>query len=365
MGSGRPCPPLVTVVIPAFNEAPFIARKIQDTLAQAYPVDRLEILVVDDGSTDGTADAALAAGGGRHVRVVTQPTRGGKSAGLNRGVEEAAGEYVVFSDANGSLSPGSLEAIVEAFDDPRVAVVSGRKMPVGTGAHGVGESMYWKFEAALKEAEGVFGAVVGADGGIYAVRRSAYRPIPPDVYGDDYWIPIDALSRGLLVRHAMGASATEAVSRSKRDDFERRARIAAGVWQGSLRHLRLARPANGWIAVAFVSHRLLRSIVVPLLLPVVLVTAWRAGRRGRGLMHYLATGQLVAWSAAGAGAVLDSRVLAVPYQFGMANVAAIFGGYRHLRRRQTGLWRRTERGDWQDARGLGPADSEGIRRTSA
>lgn len=337
--------PKVAVLVPAYNEAQFIAHKIQDTLAQDYPRDSLEIIVVDDGSDDATADAAASVRDPR-IRVITQTPRQGKSAALNRGVQEATSEIVVFTDANGSLDPGSLRAVAAPFNDPRVAVVSGRKRPVGHGAHGGGESSYWRYESALKDAEGVLGTVVGADGGIYAVRKSAYRPIPPHTYADDYWIPIDALSRGYLVRHAANACATESISQSKRDDFERRKRIAAGIWQVTLSHTDLAYPTHRWTAIAFICHRLMRTVVVPSLLPAIFLASWIAGRRGNWLMRVLLAGQIGAWSAAAAGAVWNFRIFAVPYQFAMSNIAAIFGGYRHLRRRQSGLWHRTERGDW-------------------
>lgn len=340
-----PADPSLTVVIPAHDEARFIQAKLLDTLAQEYSHDELEILVLDDGSSDGTADIAR---GVEHrcVRVIEQPDRRGKAAALNRAVRAARGEFVVFTDANGSLVPGSLRAIVAGFDNSQVAVVSGRKQPVGSGAHGAGELMYWTFEAKLKEAESAFGAVVGADGGIYAVRKSTYKPIPEDIYADDYWIPIDSLRRGLLVRHAMGACATEAVSMSKYDDFERRQRIAAGIWQVSLSNIELARPDKGWISTAFVCHRILRTMVAPPLLLLVLLGSWRAGRRGSVVMRGLTVAQLAAWAAAGVGAVSDARLFAVPYQFAMANVAAVGGGLRHFRGRQSAHWRRGARGQW-------------------
>lgn len=351
--------PTVTVLIPAYNESRFIAQKIRDTAALDYPADRLEVLVVDDGSTDGTAEKAMSVA---HpcLRVVTVSARGGKSAAINRGMQEARGHIVVLTDANGSLDPGSVQAIVRSFDRPEVAVVSGRKLPVGEGAHGAGESLYWRFESALKDAEGIIGRVVGADGGIFAVRREHFRPIPRGVFADDYWIPIDALSRGLLVRQANDAAVYERISTSKRDDFERRQRIAAGIWQVSLGNLGLLHPRHGWTAVAFGGHRVLRSIVVPPLLPVILLSSAQAARHHR-LGRWLLVPQLAAYTAATVGAVSNNRGCAAPYQFAMTNAAALGGAYRHVRRRQSGLWKRTERGDWHPAAttgGRGPSAAE-------
>ncbi|WP_146149472.1 glycosyltransferase family 2 protein [Kineococcus rhizosphaerae] len=338
--------PTLTVVVPAHDEEEFIGRKIEDTLAQGYPAHLLEVLVVDDGSQDGTADVVRAAvAAGAPVRLVQQAVRGGKSSALNRGVREAGGEVVVFTDANGSLVPGSLRAIVAPFLDPRVAVVSGAKKPVGAGAHGEGESTYQRLESGLKTAESAFGAVVGADGGIFAVRRSTYKPIPPGVYADDYWIPLAALEQGHRVAHVSRACAVEAVSLTKRDDFERRTRISAGIWQGTVAKARLADPRRGWVALAFVSHRVLRTAVVPPLLVVAFGASARAARRSVP-MRVLWGAQVLGWSAAGVGAVTNSRSLALPYQFALVNVAAVRGGLRQLLGRQSGLWKQTSRGAW-------------------
>ena len=338
--------PTLTVVIPAHNEQEFIGRKIEDTLAQGYPGHLLEVVVVDDGSEDGTADLVRAAAAtGAPVRLVQQGVRGGKSSALNRGVAEAGGEVVVFTDANGSLLPGSLHAIVAPFLDPRVAVVSGAKKPVGTGAHGDGESAYWRLESGLKTAESAFGAVVGADGGIFAVRRSTYQPIPPGVYADDYWIPLAALESGHRVAHVSQACAVEAVSLTKKDDFERRARISAGIWQGSVAKVRLADPRRGWVSLAFVSHRCLRTGVVPPLLGVAFWASARAARHNVP-MRVLWWAQVLGWSAAGVGAKTNHKLLALPYQFALVNVAALRGGLRQLLGRQSGLWKQTSRGSW-------------------
>ena len=336
--------PFLTVVIPAHDEEQFLASKLADTFAQDYPPDRLEVVVVDDGSEDGTA--AIAAAFGPRVRVVQHGARRGKVAALNSGVAHADGDVVAFTDANGSLVAGSLRAVVAPFAEPRTAVVGGNKKPLGDGAHGAGESAYWRLEDGLRSAESALGAVVGVDGGIFAVRRSTFRPIPAGVYADDYWIPLDALRRGLRVAHAPQACAVESVSAAKRDDFERRTRIAAGIWRESLTHVDLLDPRRGWVSVAFLFHRVLRTGVVPLLLPGLFVAAVAAGRDSR-LARLLAWAQGLCWLAAGAGALSSARVFALPYQFAVTNVAAVRGGARQFQRRQSSLWKKTRRGPWR------------------
>jgi poly-beta-1,6-N-acetyl-D-glucosamine synthase len=333
--------PTVTVLIPAFNEERFIAKKVLNSLSLDYPEDLVDVLVVDDGSTDATAELARQEG----ARVVTVTDRGGKSNAINVGMRSATGDIVVLTDANGSLSDDAIRAIVAEFDHPDVAVVSGAKAPQGAGARGGGEKAYWRYENSLKEAEGRLGCTVGADGGIYAVRRCHWRPIPVGTLGDDFEIPLMALSNGLRVGHTSAARATEMVSNSVRDEFERRTRISAGIWQGIVRHPELVNPRRGRVALAFISHRVLRTAVVPLSLPLVFAATVFLARRQRWARWFLAL-QATAMAAAAGGGAMDHRALSVPYQFGVTNVGALRGAMRFFRGRQATTWKRASRGDW-------------------
>lgn len=337
--------PTMTVVIAALDEEQVISQKIADVLAQDYPDDRLAVLVVADGSTDATAEIASRAG----VAVLHDADASGKSAAVNRGVAAARSELVCLTDANCALAPGALRALAAAFADPGVAVVSGAKTVVGAGALGGGEGLYWRLESLVKAAESAFGAVMGAPGEICGLRRSTVRRIPPGVINDDYHLTCDALVRGFRVGYAPDARAVEEVSTGVADELERRTRVAAGTWQTTLGHLRLADPRGGWLALAFWSHRILRSLVVPALLPVLLVGSAAAARRSR-LAGVLAIGQGTAYALALLGLRTDNRVMAVPFQFALTNAAALRGGLRHLSGRQPVVWRRVDRGGWVAAR---------------
>jgi poly-beta-1,6-N-acetyl-D-glucosamine synthase len=333
--------PTVTVLIPAYNEAEFIAKKVRNTREIDYPADLVQILVVNDGSDDGTAELARAEG----AEVIDVNPRRGKSNGINFGMSQATGDIVVLTDANGSVDAGSLRAIAGAFADPAVAVVSGAKVPEGTGAHGGGEQAYWRYENFVKTAEGRLGCTVGADGGIYAVRRTTFTPLPAGTLGDDFIVPLSALSAGWKVTHTDQARARESTSNSVADEFERRTRISAGIWQGLLTHRSLLHPRNGWVAIALGTHRGLRTVVVPPSLPIVTVATASLARRSK-VAKFLLAAQLLGWGGATAGAATDSRAFALPYQFAMTNVAAMRGGLRFFRRRQATTWKRTSRGQW-------------------
>jgi len=336
--------PTVTVLVAALNEERVIAQKIEDLRRQDYPAELVEVVVVADGSTDRTAELARSLG----ARVLHDPVARGKSNAVNRGMAAAGGELVIMTDANCALSPEALHAVAACFADPALAVVGGAKVVHGPGARGAGEGLYWRLETRVKAGEAAFRAVMGAPGELCAVRRSTFRPIPPGVLNDDYHLTCDALVRGYGVGFAPSARAVETVSLSITDEFERRSRIAAGTWQTTLRHLSLGDPRRGWVAVAFLSHRVLRSIVTPLLLPVLLAGSAALARRSR-VARVLLTLQTAAYALGVTGLRTDHRVAAVPFQFLLTNVATLRGAARLLLRRQPQVWARAQRTGWVDA----------------
>jgi biofilm PGA synthesis N-glycosyltransferase PgaC len=117
--------PGVTVLIPAYNEEAVIATSVRAALASEYP--RLEVLVLDDGSTDDTEAAALeAAAGDERCRVIRDPVNRGKAERLNAGFSAAAHEHVVVTDADGHLHPHAIRQLVERIDSsPLLAAVAG------------------------------------------------------------------------------------------------------------------------------------------------------------------------------------------------------------------------------------------------
>ena len=330
--------PTMTVIVPAHDEEARLAAKLSDLRDQDYPAAKLDVIVADDGSQDQTAAVARTFG----VRVLRRADRVGKRDAINRGLAAAEGELVCLTDVSNRLAPGTLRELAAAFDDPRVAVVSGSNRIGGRNVHGRGENLYWRLEARLKAAESAFGCTMGADGGIVALRRDRMHPIPPGVLSDDLYVALDALQRGDLVRYVPEAAAITGAAASRRAEFERRTRVAAGTWQGVLTHLSLLDPSNPWRALAFVSHRVLRSVVVPALLPVGWVGAGLAAPRRRAA-RLLFAAQTAAYAAAALAVVVDARSLGAPFEFALANVAAIRGGWRYLTRRQSATWERAGR----------------------
>jgi glycosyltransferase involved in cell wall biosynthesis len=334
--------PSVSVVIAAHNEARVIGRRIENLVALDYPADRLEVIVASDGSTDSTVATASAAASGR-ARVLDLD-RVGKAEALNAAVAVAAGEILVFSDANSEFAPDAIRNLTRPFADPTVGGVAGdQRYADHDGAMGgAGERQYWDIDRWLKRAESAAGNVISATGAIYAIRRELFQPVAAGVT-DDFFISTAVIAQGRRLVFAGDAIAYEPVARDDRAEFGRKVRVMTRGLNGVVLRRALLDPRrHGFYAIQFATHKLLRRIVVfPLIgLAVVSPTLWR-----RGATYRLATlGQAAAYALAVAGLLLANRPigrrrwLAIPAFFVWANVAAIQAVANLLRGRRIDRW---------------------------
>jgi len=340
---GPPEWPRLSLLLAAHDEEACIRAKIENCLALDYPADRLEIVVGCDGCGDRTAELAREAGRGR-VRVVELAPRAGKASVLARLVPAAAGEVVVLTDANTMLHPGALRALARRFRDPAVGAVVGRLRLREAKGGALGEGVYWAYETFLKYLEGKLGCVLGANGGLYAIRRILFGPLPWDTITDDFVVPLRIAVRGWRVPFEPTAVAYEETTADARGEFGRRARIGAGNWQALARLPDLLDPRTGFIAFAFVSHKLLRWST-PLLLAVALVgNGALAAAPGAWGYRALLTAQAAFYALAFTGRRgTAGRLARGARYFVEMNAALAVGFWRFVRGTQRAAWHRTER----------------------
>ncbi|MHB1846212.1 MAG: glycosyltransferase family 2 protein [Deltaproteobacteria bacterium] len=347
-------PPYVTLVIAAYNEARVIREKLENCLALDYPPDRLEILVGSDGSTDAT-DEIVRAFAFRGVTLSCAP-RGGKAKVLDRLIPMAKGELVVLSDANTMFRADALRRLVSRMDDPEVGAVCGQlkfvpSLPATAGVGGRGgdagerEGLYWTYESLLKLYEGKLGCVVGANGGIYAIRRRLFQPLPRGTITDDFVIPLRLLAAGYRVLYEPAAVAYEDAPEAVSTEFGRRVRIGAGNYQSLSLLGALARSPRPFAAAAFVSHKLLRW-VTPFLLTFGLagsLALWSHPLVRVALLLQLAFYAAAVRGGFGGAASPAGKACRLAHYFVSMNLALAVGGWRHLRQTQSAAWDRTPR----------------------
>ena len=335
--------PSVSLVVADHDEAECIGEKLENSLALDYPAERLEVLIGSDGSTDGT-DAIVRAHGDPRVQLSTAP-RAGKTGVLNRCIPAARGEVVVLSDANTRIDPGALKALVRHFQDPEVGAVCGRLQLYNPTRAEYEESAYWKYESWLKALEGAQGAVMGANGGLYAIRRALFTRLPPVTIVDDFVIPLRLLDQGYRVLYEPAALASEETTEDYGREFGRRARIAAGNFQSLGLVPGLLSPLRGFPSFAFWSHKVLRWCA-----PALMLVALAANMALLDLPFYRVTmaGQVGFYGLAvlGSRAVGPStvrRIASMAYYFVTMNLAIAVGFWRFLRNSQAAAWERTAR----------------------
>jgi cellulose synthase/poly-beta-1,6-N-acetylglucosamine synthase-like glycosyltransferase len=338
--------PTISIVIAAYNEVDVIADRLRNCLALDYPPDRLEVLVVADGCTDGT-EAVVAACPDPRVRLLLRPRRAGKVNALNAAVAVAHGEIVVGSDANCFFRSDALHRLVRHFGDPRVAMVAGEKrIQAGPGVASLGEGLYWRYESWLKRLDSRVSSVLGATGEIFAVRRSRYFPLPEDSIIEDFVLSMGLVMQGFRVVYEPEAIATETASASMADEFKRKVRIVAGGWQSVVRLWPLLLPTRGVLTFQYLSHRVLRWIVVPIALPLAFLASLLLAVQGRD--RWLALGGLALLALAASGWWLERRGYRwkpayLAYYFLFQNVAALCGAWRYFRRAQPVTWEKARR----------------------
>jgi cellulose synthase/poly-beta-1,6-N-acetylglucosamine synthase-like glycosyltransferase len=252
--------PLVSLIIAAHNEERAIGKKLDNALGLDYPRDRLEIIVASDGSTDRT-DPICQSFADRGV-VLRRFPRMGKTGIQNAVAKTAAGEILVFSDANAMYQPDAIRKLVRNFSDPQVGCVCGQLMyRVEREGAGKCERRYWDYEKFMKRRESELSSLIGANGSIYAVRHVDYVEIPDDLISD-FVEPLMLVARGRRVVYEPEAISIEDASTSYADEFRRKVRILTRSINGLLHMRALLNPFGyGIFSLQLLMHKLLRYLL--------------------------------------------------------------------------------------------------------
>jgi cellulose synthase/poly-beta-1,6-N-acetylglucosamine synthase-like glycosyltransferase len=334
--------PSVSVIVSAYNEEQVIGDRLRNLRELDYPSARLEVLVGSDGSTDRTTTIVKAWSDGP-TRLVAFAERRGKASVLNDLVARARGDVVVLTDANTFFHPNAVRALATAlWRHPTACAVVGCLELRAPAAAGNLDGAYWRYETWLKTLESHFGAVLGANGAIYAFHRARYRPLPGGAIVDDFLVPM------LMRQHAGGevffvtaARAWETSPGQVRDELRRRTRIGAGDLQALRWTWRLLLPWKGMVAFSYFSHKVLRWLG-----PWLMLTAFVANLflLDRPFFRWLCLGQLAFY---GLGALAPAvRIAASAARYFIAlNAGLWLGSVRLVLRRQRPFWSTTPRSD--------------------
>lgn len=281
----RPAPitPDVSIIMAVYNGGKYLPQKLQNLSELDYPKDRVEIIVVSDGSTDETASILSVQCQGRFRAIVSAEHRG-KATALNQGMRAARGEIFFFTDVRQIIAPDALRRIVSNFADPTVGCVSGELL-FGKGAANVssdGMGLYWKMEKKIRYWEAQSSSSVGVTGAIYAARKTLTPELPEGTILDDVYIPLRIASQRARVIFEPRAVAWDETPDQVEREFRRKVRTLVGNYQ-MMRIAPWILSRENPLRFEFVCHKLLR-----LLVPFALVAAFVSSMLLSGTLYHIA-----------------------------------------------------------------------------
>ena len=334
----------VTVLIAAYNEEDHIGETIKNKLEMNYPSDRLEIIVISDGSTDNT-DAIVRSFHDLRVKLLRQDPRGGKTSALNMAVSHAKGDVLVFSDANSIYAPDTLKYLTQNFNDSQVGYVTGKMIYTNPDGNVIGDgcSAYMKYENLLRLLETNINSVVGVDGGVDAMRKELYQPMRADQL-PDFIQPLKVVEQGYRVVYESKAILKEQALKHSQEEYKMRVRVSLrSLW--ALKNMKsLFNPLKyGIFSWQLFSHKLLRYMAIIFLLSLYfsnLVLLWLDQKTilvlffiGHNLFYLFAyLGYL------GEKNGYNLKLFYIPYYFTLINIAAGHAFVKFLRGEKQIIW---------------------------
>ena len=265
--------PTVTIVVAVYNGASQVIRKLEVLRGLAYPPEKYDIVIVSDGSTDGT-DGLVEKFAAEHpdgpAILLLRAPRGGKAAALNLAMPALTGEIVFLTDVRQPLEPSALSHLAANFSDPTVGAVTGELVLLrGDSGEQADMDLYWRYEIWARTRQSEIDSLFNTTGCIYAIRRGLVAPLPPDTLTDDAVLPLRAFFQGYRVVFDPAAIAYDypAVSGT---EFRRRFRTLAGLWQVFARHPKLFTGRR--MRIHFLSHKFSRLALPWTLLAVFVAT---------------------------------------------------------------------------------------------
>ena len=332
--------PSVTIVLAVHNGIALLPRKIQHLLGLDYP-NLQQIIVVSDGSTDGTAEW-LARQQHPLLKVIILEQHSGKAVAVNAGVAQATAELILFVDIRPEIAPGAIQQLVGNFADPKVGCVAG-ELTLRHDGHDAASAavggLYWRYEQWIRKCEAIADSPVGVYGGFYAIRRRLAVPQPTGMILDDMFQPLSIIRQGYRSVLDPKAYVYDTWPKKVEGEFHRKVRTLAGNFQ-LIQLAPWTLTLKNRVLFQFVSHKAMR-LVVPYLLVLMLVSSVALSPVSPAYA-VLAVMQILGWTGAIAGLSnrlpVMHRIAAPASALLLLNAAAVAGLYKFLMTRGP-LWK--------------------------
>lgn len=249
------------ICVCAYNEEAVIEKKLENLSALKARHPDLQILIYIDAATDRTAEIVNRYKDRFFVHIAEQ--RYGKTYGMNLLVGQVSAPYIIFSDANVLMDMDAIDNLKKYFSDPAVGCVCGHLIYTNDadGVTAQSGSLYWKMEEKLKQLESDTGSVMGADGSIFAIRKSLHQPPPANII-DDMFVSLGVLCQGYRIIRASDVRAYEKTVFVSSEEFRRKVRIACQAFNVHRLMWPRLKKLSPLDLYKYVSHKLLRWFTI-------------------------------------------------------------------------------------------------------
>lgn len=343
--------PTISILIAAYNEEKVISDRIENIASMNYNLEKVEVLIGSDMSTDRTNEILLEAQNKYSwLKIFIAESRRGKAGILNDLIKEAKNEIVVFTDANTEFHIDALKNISEDFADKKVGGVCGRLVLVDNDSirsEGVEETKYWQYETLIKRAEGKCGILLAANGGIFAIRKELYKDIPiVNAVTDDLFISLSVVSQEYKFTYREDALGFESTGKDLNSEYKRKVRFGSTNFQTLVYFKSLLTGKNKKVAYAFFSHKVTRWFLPALLVSIFIISFGLSD--DVPFVQKLFMLQTAFYLLAFCGYLLSLvririTIFSIPYFFVVSNIAIVEGFIRYIKREHSVIWDSTER----------------------
>ncbi|MDZ4722493.1 MAG: glycosyltransferase [candidate division Zixibacteria bacterium] len=341
--NGNFAPP-VSIIIAAYQGASAITQKLDNTFASNYPADKLQVIVISDGSQDGT-DAVVESYPDNRVSLIRQIPRMGKTAAQKRGIAAAKYDIVIFTDLTTMLEPDSVKNLVSALYDTRIGLASSEDLwvsPDGARTESA-QGAYVRYEMWLRDTESAVSSIVSASGCFYAVRKEYFEAIPDHLI-DDIVIPMTVVERGSRGVHIREARSLVPMIPSAEREFTRRARMTLGGINALAYKYHLLNPFRfGFYSVQLLSHKLLRWFIPFFMIAAFISTALLALKSSSSVWIAILIVQILFYTVAYIGYLQrrqqsNHKIIKLIYFFTSSNLALISSWYQFFTKSKQTTW---------------------------
>lgn len=336
--------PNVSLLIAAYNEEETIAEKIKNSLELDYPKDKIEIVIVSDGSTDKTDEIVktfIISG----VKLFRVEGRVGKTEARNQAVLAMKSEIIVFSDATAIYEKNVIKKLVRNFSDLTVGMVSGNLtyFEKGQSSMGLATRLYWGYEKCIKKAQSKLYTLTGAVGCINAFRRELYHVLPANII-EDFTEPLMIVAQNYRIVYEEEAVSYERTTQKPSQEFHMRVRVIRGGMKGFIYAFkRLNFKKDIFILFQLIGHKVLRWLM-PVFLILLFVTTFLAFIFNNNFtVRFLLISQFICYAVALTGLRwkppgLFGKVFSIPTYFLIINAASLKALYLTLTKDLEATW---------------------------